>query len=182
MNQNALQHLFPNSTVYNSHSSSPSSALLIQLPPTPPPWSCQHSGAGARAHCGTDLLCLCGTPFPLQGHFGSGDRHYKKSIDPWRNSHDVFDFVIHHTTSMTNNHSQCWIWSPIWNLNTMTLCQFRHRFRHTSHCIHDNNQISSNISSVGYEARYEVQTLWRCTNFVIIWPTLHFNISSWSII
>jgi hypothetical protein len=32
---------------------------------------------------------------------------------------------------------------PIWSPNTMTLCQFRHRFHHRSHCIHDNNQISS---------------------------------------
>jgi hypothetical protein len=108
--------------------------------------------------------------------------HYKKSFDPWRNSHDVFWFRhrshrIHDKQSNFVIDSQCWIWSPIWSPNTMTLRQFRHIFRHRSHCIHDNHQILSWISSVGYE----VQTLWRCTNFVIIRPTLHFNISSWSI-
>jgi hypothetical protein len=44
---------------------------------------------------------------------------------------ELSDFVID---------SQCWIWSPIWSPNNMTLCQFRHNP-----------------------------------------TTLHFNISSWSI-
>jgi hypothetical protein len=74
--------------------------------------------------------------------------HYKKSFDPWRNSHDVFWFrhrsqCIDDKQSDFVTDSQCWIWSPMWSPNTMTLCQFRNRFRHRLHCIHDNSQISS---------------------------------------
>jgi hypothetical protein len=98
--------------------------------------------------------------------------NYTKSFDPWRNSHDVFWFR-HRSHYIHDKHSnfvidwQCWIWSPIWSANTMTLCQFRHKFHHISHCIHDNWQISSLINNVGYETQYDVQTLWRCANFVI---------------
>jgi hypothetical protein len=90
---------------------------------------------------------------PASGGIGDtwvacGARHYKKSFDPWRNSHDVFWFR-HKSHYIHDKHSdfvidwQCWIWSPIWSPNIMTLCQFRHRFRHRSHCIHDSRQISS---------------------------------------
>jgi hypothetical protein len=87
----------------------------------------------------------------------SSVEHYKKSFDPWRNSHNVFLFrhrshCIHDKQSDFVIDSQCWIWSPIWSLNTMTFCQLRHRFRHRSHYFHDNRQISSWISSVGYES------------------------------
>jgi hypothetical protein len=57
------------------------------------------------------------------------------------------NLVIHDDIDMTFSDfvidSPCWIWSPIWSSSTMTLCQFRHRFHHISHCIHDNSQISS---------------------------------------
>jgi hypothetical protein len=36
-----------------------------------------------------------------------------------------------------------------------------------------NSQISSQIGSVGSETRYEVQTLWRCANFIIDFVTDH---------
>jgi hypothetical protein len=36
-----------------------------------------------------------------------------------------------------------------------------------------NTQISSEIGSAGNEARYEVQTVWRCVNFVIYFVTDH---------
>jgi hypothetical protein len=70
--------------------------------------------------------------------------HYKKSFDPWRNSHDVFWFrhrshYIHDKQLDFVIDWQCWIWSPIWSPNNMTLCQFCH----WSHCIDDNRKISS---------------------------------------
>jgi hypothetical protein len=75
-------------------------------------------------------------------------KHYKKPCDPWRYSHDVFRFChrshcIRDELSDFIIDSQYWIWSPIWSPNSMTLCQFRHRFRHRSRYIHDNIQNSS---------------------------------------